>query len=195
MAEKDPSLKLQNPMADALCDLTAWLEGEQIPHAVIGGVAVSLLAQPRVTDDLDAIIACDTDLLESLLQKGAPHGFVPRISDAADFARRNHVILLQHQPTGINVDLSCGTLPFDEEMIARARKLTIGAVNIRVITPEDLIITKAVAHRPRDISDIEAILNIEPNLDFDRIRSWVGQFAEALEMPELLDDLEKLLPR
>jgi hypothetical protein len=195
MAEKDPSLKLQNPMADALCDLTAWLEGEQIPHAVIGGVAVSLLAQPRVTDDLDAVIACDTDLLESLLQKGAPHGFVPRISDAADFARRNQVILLQHQPTGINVDLSCGTLPFDQEMIARARKLTIGTVNIRVITPEDLIITKAVAHRPRDIADIEAILNIEPNLDFDRIRSWVGKFAETLEMPELLEDLEKLLSR
>ena len=59
----------------------------------------------------------------------------------------------------------------------------------------DLVITKAIAHRPRDIADIEAILNIEPNLDFDRIRSWVGQFAEALEMPELLEDLEKLLKR
>ena len=195
MSEKDPSLELPNPLANALTDLTAWLEGEQIPHAVIGGVAVSLISQPRMTDDLDAIISCDTDQLESLLQKGAPYGFVPRISDAADFARRNQVILLQHQPTGINVDLSCGTLPFDEEMIARARKLAIGTLNIRVATPEDLIITKAVAHRPRDIADIEAILNVEPNLEFDRIRSWVGKFAEALEMPELLEDLEKLLPQ
>jgi hypothetical protein len=25
------------------------------------------------------------------------------------------------------------------------------------------------------------------------VRHWVGQFAEALEMPELLDDLEAIL--
>ena len=77
----------------------------------------------------------------------------------------------------------------------RARFLTIGSLKIKVATPEDLVITKAIAHRPRDIADIESILNIEPNLDFERIRFWVSQFAEALEMPELLEDLEKLLSR
>ncbi|MEK7831855.1 MAG: nucleotidyltransferase, partial [Acidobacteriota bacterium] len=90
---------------------------------------------------------------------------------------------------------SCGALPFEEEMIARAKELVIGSVRIKVASPEDLIITKAVAHRPRDIADIEAILNIQPNLDFERIRFWVSQFAEALEMPELMEDLEKLLSR
>lgn len=178
-----------------LQDLLRWLEVTQTPYATIGGVAVSLIAGARATQDVDAVLWLDTDELESFVQSGTPHGFMGRISDAPEFARRNRVILLQHQPTGINVDLSCGTLPFEEEMIARARDLVIGSVRIKVASSEDLIITKAVAHRPRDIADIEAILNIEPNLDFERIRFWVSQFAEALEMPELMEDLEKLLSR
>lgn len=85
--------------------------------------------------------------------------------------------------------------PFENELILRAREVTIGVLKIRIASPEDLIITKAVAHRPRDIADIEAILNLEPGVDVARIRFWVSQFAEALEMPELSDDLEKLLRR
>ena len=178
-----------------LRDLLQWLEATKTPYVTIGGVGISLLAGARTTQDVDAVLWLDTEKLESFIETGAAHNLFPRISDAPDFARRNRVILLQHSPTGINVDLSCGTLPFEDEMIARARTLIIGSLKIRVATPEDMIITKAVAHRPKDFADIEAILNIEPNLDLERVRRWVGQFAEALEMPELLDDLEKILSR
>ncbi len=195
MAKKPSVPKLPIPLIESLRDLIIWLDAENIQQVVIGGVAVALIAQPRMTEDIDAVISLDTDLLESFLSTATSYGFAPRISDAADFARRRRVILLQHQPTGVNIDLSCGVLPFEEEMISRARSLTIGSLKIKVATPEDLVITKAIAHRPRDIADIEAILNIEPNLDFERIRHWVSQFAEALEMPELLEDLEKLLRR
>lgn len=195
MARKASAIKLPSPLIETLRDLIAWLEAEKVQQVVIGGVAVALIAQPRMTEDIDAVISLDTDLLESFLLTATSYGFAPRISDAADFARRRRVILLQHQPTGVNVDLSCGVLPFEEEMILRARLLTIGSLKVKVATPEDLVITKAIAHRPRDIADIESILNIEPNLDFERIRFWVSQFAEALEMPELMEDLEKLLSR
>ena len=187
--------EIHDEIVVALQDLLRWLEVTQTPYATIGGIGVSLIAGARATQDVDAVLWLDTSELDSFVQSGAPYGFMGRISDAPEFARRNRVLLLQHQPTGINIDLSCGALPFEEEMISRARKLVIGSVQIKVASPEDLIITKAVAHRPRDIADIEAILNIEPNLDFERIRFWVSQFAEALEMPELLADLEKLLNR
>lgn len=195
MAKKPSVRKLPNVLAEALGDLVAWLESERIPQAVIGGVAVALLAQPRVTQDIDAVIWLDTDGLESFLTTGVAYGFAPRISDAADFARMRRVILLQHQPTGVTVDLSCGALPFEEELIARARTLKVGPLKLRIASPEDLIVMKAVAHRPRDIADIEAILNVVPQLDLARVRYWVKQFADALEMPELIEDLEKLLRR
>ncbi len=178
-----------------LKDLLPWLEATKTPYVTIGGIGVSLLAGARATKDIDALLWLDTDAVESFLASGAAYGFVPRISDAADFARSRRVLLLQHQPTGVPVDLSCGAIPFEDEMIARARTLDIGLLKLKVATPEDLIIMKAVASRPKDIADIEAILNIEQNLDLERIRFWVGQFADVLEMPELVEGLEKILRR
>ncbi len=64
---------------------------------------------------------------------------------------------------------------------------------MRVATPEDLIITKAVAHRKRDLLDIDNLVSVYPNLDLARIRHWVGQFSAVLESPELIRDLESLL--
>lgn len=68
-----------------------------------------------------------------------------------------------------------------------------GDLSVRVATPEDLIITKAVANRPKDIADIELILAVHQTLDVSRIRYWVREFAIALEMPEIEDDLERVL--
>ena len=68
-----------------------------------------------------------------------------------------------------------------------------GAQRIRLPTPEDLIILKAVAHRPKDMGDIEAVIAVQEHLDTKRIAFWVRQFAELLETPELWTDLEKLL--
>lgn len=59
----------------------------------------------------------------------------------------------------------------------------------RLPTPEDLIIQKAVAHRPKDLLDIQAIIERHPELDRERIRYWVCEFAKLLEMPELWEDI------
>jgi hypothetical protein len=60
-------------------------------------------------------------------------------------------------------------------------------------TPEDLVILEAVARRPRDLADIEGILDLHPGIDKARMRKWVADFAALLEMPELRTDLERLL--
>ena len=52
---------------------------------------------------------------------------------------------------------------------------------------------KAIAHRPRDLGDIQSITASNPNLDTERILFWVEQFGEALDMPELWVEIEKLL--
>lgn len=177
----------------ALQALTSWLEAEHVPYATIGGVAVALLAQPRTTQDIDVVIWLDKERWETFLLAGEAYGFAPRISDALNFAAKSRVLLLQHQKSGVSVDLSCGALSFEREMIERATMLNIGTLNLKVPTPEDLVVTKAVARRPKDIADIEALLNIHQNLDITYIRRWVEEFAVALEMPELSENLERLL--
>lgn len=73
--------------------------------------------------------------------------------------------------------------------------MDLGGLSLPLPTPEDLLIMKAVAHRPRDLVDAEAIMEAHPRLDRRRVRSWVRQFAEALETPEILVDLNAIFRR
>jgi hypothetical protein len=184
--------KISFPFLSALKELASWLRSTHVPGMVIGGVAASLLGRPRITQDIDVIVWIDFNKWKDFLKAGKNHGFSPRIKNSFEFARENRVFLLRHSPSRIDIDISLGALPFEEEAIRRAVAKRIKGIRIYLPTPEDLIIMKAVAHRPRDLADIESILDAHPDLDLKRVRRWVREFARSLEMPEILDDLEKI---
>ena len=102
---------------------------------------------------------------------------------------------MRHQQSGIDVDLVFGSLPFEDQAVARATWIDFEGVMIPLPTPEDLIIMKAVAHRHRDLEDIDALLTTHPDLDLKRVRRWVKEFAVALARTDILADLETLLAR
>jgi len=160
---------------------------------IIGGIAASLLGKPRLTADLDAVILLSIDELPGLIDTCSKEGLTPRISEAETFARKHRVLLLQHDSSKINVDISLGILPFEMEMVDRGQRITVGGIQVRLPTPEDLIIMKAIAHRPKDLSDISSVAAVHPNLDRERIRFWVEQFGDVLDYPGLWKEVEKLL--
>lgn len=190
MAEQEEALA---PLLAALRDLVAWLQATHVPGAIIGGVAASLLGRPRVTRDIDAVVLLDEKDWVPFLGTGMQLGFVPRLSDPLGFAHTARVLLVRHESSGIDIDIAFGVLPFEEEAISRAVWRDIGGISLPLPVPEDLIIMKAVAHRPRDMADIESILDAHPKLDRRRVRRWVDKFSTALDTPEILQDLNALL--
>ncbi len=183
------------PLLAALGDLVAWLQAAQVPGVIIGGVAASLLGRPRITRDVDALVMLDEAEWMRFLTLGRRSGFEPRRPDAIEFAHEARILLVQHTPSGIDVDIVFGVLPFEEEAVAKAVWVDVAGVRLPLPTPEDLIIMKAVAHRPRDLGDIEAVLDAHPKLDTQRVRRWVREFSLALVMPDLLSDLEGILKK
>ena len=183
------------PLIAALADLRAWMGASGTPFVVIGGVAASALGRPRFTQDVDATVLIDPVEWEKFLAVGVMHGFEARRPNVLEFAKQNRVLLIRHVSSGINVDVAFGALPFEEQMIKRARLTDMGSVTIPLPTPEDLVIMKAIAHRSRDAEDIEAVLVMHPDLDRRRILRWVRDFAKILERPEVLTDLQAALGR
>src|SRR5688500_11404827 len=94
-----------------------WFDAAGVHAAIIGGVAASLLGKPRLTRDIDAVVL-DAEP-EALIASGAPYGFLPRISDAVDFARNTRMLLLRVTEGAIDIDLSFGALAFEYEVIDR----------------------------------------------------------------------------
>lgn len=185
-----PQTEPQNPFRDPLDALGKLLSHFDHQGVIIGGVAVSLLGQARFTEDLDAMVLLSIEEIPHFLKAAQSLGIKPRIDRAEKFARRNRVLLLRHTTSQTNIDISLGVLPFEQEMVERSIVHEVDdALFIRLPTPEDLIIMKAVAHRPKDLLDIQGIIQSHPDLDQARIQSWVVQFAELLEMPELWQDI------
>ncbi len=166
------------------------LDTAQVRGVLIGAAAVGMVSQARLTRDVDALVILDPDRWPAFFDHAARLGFVARISDCLKFARKSRVLLLRHEPTGVDVDISLGALPFEEETIGRATRIDVAGVPIPVASPEDLMVMKAVAGRSKDYADIGLILEANPRVDLGRVRHWVSQFAEVLEMPEIVERLE-----
>jgi hypothetical protein len=185
-----------HPLRSAIGALLAWFRAERLKGMIIGGVAASLLGRPRATKDVDALLwAKDMNDWKHLIESSRRHGFEPRIDDPVSFAQRSRVLLLRHAPSGIDIDVALGALPFEEEAVAQAIDAPLGELVIPVPRPDDLVIMKALAHRPRDVADIEAVLEAHPEIDRARVRACVREFAALLDSPELLSDLEMILKR
>ena len=160
---------------------------------IIGGTAVSVLGKARYTEDIDAMFLLSIQDIPRLLKVAKEEGIEPRIENAAEFAKKSRVLLLKHVITNTNIDISLGVLPFEQEIVERSIVYQVDpTLQIRLPTPEDLIILKAVAHRPKDMEDIRILADKYPNLDTARIEQWVKSFVEVLEMPALWDDIAGL---
>src|SRR5215813_3234041 len=161
-------------LSRVLSSLSQWLNTRDVSYALIGGIAVGFIAQPRLTEDIDALIWLDFDLLSDFLESGRSYGFVPRIAEPIEFARKARVLLVTHEETNTGIDLSCGALPFEQELLDRAHEISADSSLLKVATAEDLVILKAVAHRQQDLIDIDNLLRVHPEVDVSRIRYWVA---------------------
>lgn len=122
-------------------------------------------------------------------------GIVPRIDNPLDFARRSRVLLMKHVASGIDIDVTFGGLPFEQAAVENSDRHDIAGVSMRLPRVEDLLIMKAIAHRPKDLQDIEGLLKAHPHADVTRVRQWVREFSMATGMSDMLEEFDKLLAR
>lgn len=187
-----PDAKLR----EALSDLRDAMTGLGCPAMIIGGLAVIARGVPRLTTDIDATVWGSDITLDRLLEELALHRIVLRIPEGRDFAQRRQVLLLLHRPTGTPLEVSIAWLPFEEEAIRRATLVDLGGVVVPVAQAEDLIVYKSVAWRDRDKDDVERLLTLHHrDIDLDRVRALVRDFADALGEPGRIDEFATILDR
>ena len=181
------------PFRAAVESLQHLLEKFNNQGVIIEGIAVGFLGKPRFTADVDAVFLLSVNDIPQFLAHAQEENIEPRIQDADEFARRNRVLLLKHTPSETDIDISMGILPFEKEMVQRGSTKSFANLSVRLPTPEDLIIMKAIAHRPKDLEDIRTVAAKFPNLDIGRIKRWVTSFGDAMEDPGLWDEIGLLL--
>ncbi len=158
------------------------LDRHKIPYMVIGGQAVLLYGEPRLTRDIDITLGLGPDALPSLLRLVRDVGLTPLV-DPETFVRKTLVLPCADGDTGIRVDFILSFSPYEQQALKRVRVETLGSASVRFASPEDIIIHKIVAGRPRDLEDIRSILAKMPVLDASYIRRWLRELGEATDTP------------
>ena len=64
---------------------------------------------------------------------------------------------------------------------------------INFVSPEDLIIHKIFSNRPKDIEDVQNILNSVKKVDVDYIKKYLKEFEKAFPGERFLSTFSKLL--
>ncbi len=182
-------------LEDALDALVRALADSGAPWMVIGGIAIIARGVRRMTTDIDAAVKGDAIRPEKLMESLAKHSIVPRIAEALKFAETNLVLLLRHESTGVDLDVSFAWSSFEHEALAASTLTQFGNVRAPMCTPDDLIVFKAIAGRPKDIEDAEALLTLYPDIDVTRVRMRVEELSALAEAPEMLEAFDHLLAR
>ena len=164
-----------------LAEAIAALDAEQVPHLLMGGLVVARYARPRSTDDVDLFVR--PEHARRALDALAAAGFEVEETDP--------MWLHKAHKDGVLVDVifrSSGEVYLDDEMLAHGVRDEVRGCDAMLISPEDLLIMKAVAtaeHGPHHWYDALAIIARTP-LDWTYLVDRARQAAPRRVLSLLL---------
>lgn len=156
------------------------LRKASIPYMVIGGQAVLLYGEPRLTRDIDITMGIGVDGLDRVKRIISIIGVKSLVQKEKEFVEQNMVLPTIDKKSGIRVDFIFSFSPYERQAIERAKDIKLGRSTVRFASLEDVVIHKVIAGRARDLEDVKSILLKNPDYDLPYIEKWLKQFDKSL---------------
>lgn len=180
--------------ADLLRDLAGVLSRWGGRWFLFGAQAVNVWGSPRLTADVDVTVLLAPHDPAAFVFDMEASGFGLRVGDVEEFVARTSVLPFVHRRTRMPLDVVLAGSGLEEQFADRARLVDVGGVEVPVLSPEDLLVAKILASRPKDLEDAAGILRgRRKSLDVGLVRSLLAELEEALGQSDLVPALERLL--
>lgn len=181
--------------ADLLSDLAAALRAVGAQWYVFGAQAALVWGRPRLTTDVDVTVKCSTST-DHLVRTLESRGFTLRIDATETFIRTTRVVPLEHRASRLALDVVLAGPGLEDLFLERAVSIDVAGTVIPFISPEDLIVTKLLAGREKDIEDVRGVLSERGSaLDVNQIRTTVAMLEDALGQSDLMPVFDAELGR
>jgi hypothetical protein len=156
------------------------LERLGIPYMLIGGQAVLLYGEPRLTRDIDVTLGVGPERLSEVLEWVRGNGWQVLVEAPVEFVGKTMILPCLEPASGIRMDLIFSFSPYEQQALKRARRVPLSRAQVCFASLEDLIIHKVLAGRPRDLEDVRGILLKNPGFDLEYIHRWLREFDRSL---------------
>ena len=193
-----------NRLQTALADIGRLLDQKDIGWALIGGIAVSVRAEPRFTRDVDLAVAVESDREAERLVgdlRGAGYEILETVEQETTgrFATAR-LLPPGGDPGGVIVDLLFASSGIEPEVVATAEPLEVlPGLTVPVAGLPELIALKLLARddvtRPQDAGDLVALAHLATARDFESVRQLLHliedrEYHRGRDLSGELDRLE-----
>ncbi|MFC1595524.1 nucleotidyl transferase AbiEii/AbiGii toxin family protein [Gemmatimonadota bacterium] len=179
--------------AELIVRVSNALRSEDLPFMLIGGQAVLLHGQPRLTEDIDITLGVSPEALPTVLKACQVAQLEILPEDPASFVGETYVLPAVDQASAIRLDLIFSDLPYERQAIERAVMVDLSDVPIPFASAEDLILHKLFSGRPRDIEDVRGVIRLRGRaLDWEYLEQWAEEFSTLPGREHLLDQVRKI---
>ena len=166
-----------------LIDAGTALDSAGVAYAVIGGCARNAYAEARATKDVDFVVAGDPASYEAAVEALAARGFVPA-STVGETSDPVPDLVLYRDAKRRRIDILFAKTAFEESALNRRQtRAPYEAVQLPVVSPEDLIVYKLIAGRTQDFADVEVVVAAlaaqQQPLDWAYIEKWCADWDVA----------------
>jgi hypothetical protein len=164
------------------------LAAQGLAFMLTGSFALAYYATPRMTRDLDLVVAIQEPDVDPLVAAFAGDFYID--ADAArDAVHRERLFNLMHLASGIKVDLIVRkSAEFRQVEFARRRAVDMGGVRTWIVSCEDLILSKLVwcldTGSEMQRRDVRQLLALEVDLNY--IRQWAIRLGVIALLEEML---------
>ncbi len=174
-------MELRQNQLESASRAQSLLETAGIQSVVIGGLAVAVWGEPRVTKDVDLRVLLQRERANFLLA-ALPTQF-KILSDSPESTLQQKGFLFTEDASGVRVDFLLADNEFDIAMVRNGRRIEpILGWPIVVCSGEDLVVSKLITLRPRDEEDARLVIRRQRgNLDDTYVEKWLREFEQALD--------------
>jgi hypothetical protein len=173
---------------DVLGLVSDRLAANSVPFMLTGSFALAYYATPRMTRDLDIVVALNERDVEPLVAAFAPDFYID--ADAARTAiLSERMFNLMHLESAVKVDFIVRkSAEFRRVEFARRQPVAIAGIQTWIVSREDLILSKLVwaldSNSELQRRDIQQLL--VGTIDVDYIRRWAPPLGVTMLLDELL---------
>lgn len=141
--------------------LLAALKASDAPDAFIGALGAIAWGRPRATTDLDLVVLSDLERFNTLraqlvavgFEEGAGVGPAESSDPLPDIA-----VFWAGANPATRVDIFIAKLEFERDVVGTAQTARLFGEEVPLARPEAMLVYKLLASRPKDLIDVDAIL-------------------------------------
>src|SRR5215469_5772738 len=159
---------------DVLRIIGERLESAGIPFMLTGSFALGYYGKPRMTRDLDFVVALIVQQVEKLVSAFSRDFYIDE--DAArDAVKSQRMFNLMHYASGVKVDLIVRKdSEYRQVEFERRKQVELAGVSTWITSREDLILSKLVWARDAnsDLQRRDVRTLLDESLDWSYLRGW-----------------------